>query len=1115
MKCPNCRRENPEDANFCNGCGNKLEHKCSICWRNNPSGSKFCNGCGKALVHPKTKPAVDYSQPQSYTPRHLAQKILTTRSAIEGERKLVTVLFADLADSTRLFEKIDPEQVHEIMDGCFKIMMDEIHLQEGTINQFRGDGVMALFGAPVAHEDHAQRACRAALSIQRILKRYSEKVDRDYGIEFKMRIGLNSGTVVVGAIGDDLRMDYTADGDTTNLASRIENLARPGTSLISVNTRRLVKDYFELKPLGKAHVKGKKEQQEIFELVRAGGAVTRIEAAAAKGLTRFVGRKNSMAALMDAYEKAKRSNGQVVGMIGEAGVGKSRLLLEFRKRLPKGEFGYLEGRCIHFGSGMPYLPILDILKSYFGITERESETVARKRVRKKIIDLDKKLPYILPPICELLSLKVQDETYLKLEPRVKREKLFEALRDLIVRGSQKRLLMITLEDLHWIDKATEAFLDYFISWLATTKVLLILLYRPEYTHPWAGKSYFNRIGVHQLSLKSSDELVRAILEGGEKTPELIELILNRTAGNPLFMEELAHSLLENGSIVKKNNRYVLCRAPEDLRVPDTIQGIIAARIDRLEENLKRIMQVASVIGREFAFRLLQAISGMREDLKHQLLNLQSLELIYEKRLFPELEFIFKHALVQEVAYNTLLSTRRKEIHQRIGKAIEELYSRNLEEFYEVLAFHYGRSNEQEKTLQYLDLANRKTEKLYALQDAMGYFEAAMALLDTLKDNASHRFLRISMLVRNVFVFQLLDKFHNYYALLQKFEPVAVALNNPELLGGFYTRRALCEWYFGYVNVSHETAKKAVHLSEACGNAFDAGYAYGISQWILYHKSNYAAVLQLKEKVIRSFEKSFSLRGYVWSICAVSMAYSHLGQWDKAVQEGEIALKLADEYSDASLSSIANWVISQAYCLKGDLGRAIEIAGLAVSKASNPFDRLLARNILAWAFCRAGKQEKHLDYIAQTVEEYRKAGAETLVATFGARLGECYFLNHEYKFAKQQIEITLKVSEKTGMKYYAAWCHYLLGEISLKTDPAQEKTPSAGTCFENAIFICRKIKAENNLAMAYAGMGRYYKLQGNVALARDYLGRALKIFLRLGTLLEPDKVKEELGRLPEG
>ena len=391
MKCPKCQFENPEEMQFCVKCGNKLEINCPECGFGNSPTFQYCGKCGHDLSQPAETPAIDFSQPQSYTPKFLADKILNNRNAIEGERKLVTVLFADVANYTSIAEKLDPEDIHQIMDGCFKILMNEIHKYEGTINQFTGDGVMALFGAPVAHEDHAQRACHAALSIHKDLEDYEEKIKKDFGAEFKMRIGLNSGPVIVGSIGDDLRMDYTAVGDTSNLASRIENMARPGTSLVSSHTHKLARDYFEFEALGKMEVKGKKEPQEIFELIKTGEVETRIEAAAAKGLTRFVGRKNSMAALMDAYDKARSGSGQVVGVVGDAGVGKSRLLLEFKNRLPMGEFTYFEGRCLHFGSAMAYLPILDILRSYLGIKEGDQEFLIKKNMEEKILQLDEKL----------------------------------------------------------------------------------------------------------------------------------------------------------------------------------------------------------------------------------------------------------------------------------------------------------------------------------------------------------------------------------------------------------------------------------------------------------------------------------------------------------------------------------------------------------------------------------------------------------------------------------------------------------------------------------------------------------------------------------------------------
>jgi class 3 adenylate cyclase len=404
MQCPECQFENREEAKFCSECGYKFEIICPKCRHKIRSRSKFCDECGYDLRRPKEAPSIDYSEPQSYTPKFLAEKILTTKASLEGERKLVTVLFADVTNYTSMAENLDPEDVHQIMDGCFKILMDEIHHYEGTINQFTGDGVMALFGAPLAHEDHAQRACFASLSIQNALQNYNKEINADYGVDFKMRIGLNSGTVVVASIGDDLRMDYTAVGDTKNLAARIESMAKPGAIYVSGNTQRLARDFFEFKSLGKVEIKGKKDPQEAFELLKIGEVETRIGASVAKGLTRFVGRKNSMAALMEAFDKVKAGSGQVVGVVGEAGVGKSRLLFEMRTRLPPAEYSYLEGRCLHFGGSMVYLPILNILRSYFDIKDGDREFIIKKKMQDKILDLDKTLKGVLAPLQELLSL---------------------------------------------------------------------------------------------------------------------------------------------------------------------------------------------------------------------------------------------------------------------------------------------------------------------------------------------------------------------------------------------------------------------------------------------------------------------------------------------------------------------------------------------------------------------------------------------------------------------------------------------------------------------------------------------------------------------------------------
>jgi class 3 adenylate cyclase/tetratricopeptide (TPR) repeat protein len=1105
MECSKCQFENPEEMQFCVKCGNKLEINCPECGFSNSPAFQFCGKCGHDLSQSAETPAIDFSQPQSYTPKFLADKILNNRSAIEGERKLVTVLFADVADYTSMAEKFDPEEVHQIMDGCFKILMAEIHSYEGTINQFTGDGVMALFGAPVAHEDHAQRACYAALSIQKAIGEYGEKLKEDSGVDFIMRIGLNSGPVIVGSIGDDLRMDYTAVGDTTNLASRMEGRAKPGTILGTDHTHKLARDFFEFEPLGTVEVKGKEEPVEAFELKKPSEVETRIEAAAAKGLTKFAGRKNSMAALMEAYDKAKSGSGQVVGVVGEAGVGKSRLLIELRNELANEENIYLEGRCLHYGGSMAYLPIHDILKSYFEIKEEDQEDLIKKKLAEKVLHFDERLKSALPPFQDLLSVKVADDTYLQLEPAAKKIRTFEAIRNLLVCESENKPLVFVVEDLHWIDTMTEEFLNYLIDWLAGTHILLILLYRPEYTHQWGSKSFYSKIGVDQLTTQSSAQLVQNILEGGDVVPELKELILNRAGGNPLFVEELTHSLLENGSIQRQDHQYVLTKEAADIQVPATIQGIIAARMDRIEDSLKRIMQVASVIGREFAYRILQTIMGMQEELKSSLINLQGLELIYEKSLFPELEYIFKHALTQEVAYNSLLQKRKKEIHEKIGNAIEELYPDRLEEYYELLAYHYTKSDNKQKAVAYLDLANQKAARLNAMEEAKAYFEQAMKLLDTLPETKENRERRITLLANQWMVYELLLQLPEYYDHLTRYEPIALGLEDQGLLGAFYVGVGLCEWWLGNYDKAIQIETKAAKMCEASGRIADAAFAYNMFQWCYLPKGDYEQVITYKEEVLRLMKQQFNLRWYVWSFLSTSWAYGESGRWDKALENGKEALKKAEAYADNSLICMVGWVIAYIHLLKGDLNQALKYAELAVQKAPTPADRVWAKAALGCVWVQAGELHRGLEALSNAVSVSKAGRGRWTEVAYGVFLGYGYFLSGEYEKANKTLKEKLELAEDSGMKFHIGVAHSYLGQVALKTDPTR-----AAYHFEQSIASFQKIN--------YAPSSIEF-LHGIVMLTRGNLRQGVKIvedlsevFLGNGSIWDYVTVEYMLGNI---
>jgi len=727
MKCPKCQFENREGAKFCKECGAKLELACPKCDAPITPDGKFCDECGYDLSKPTIAPPVHYSEPQSYTPRFLADKILTTRSSIEGERKLVTVLFADVANYTSISEKIDPEAVHQMMDGCFKILMDEIHRYEGTINQFTGDGVMALFGAPLAHEDHAQRACTAALSIQKAMGGYCEKLKKKTGIEFSMRIGLNSGPVIVGSIGDDLRMDYTAVGDTTNLAARIQQNANPAEVWVSQETRNIIRDYFQDKPVGEIQLKGKSRPQPTYCVIaERPGVRTRFEAVLMRGVTEFVGRGPEMQALQAAFKKAKNGDARIVDVVGEAGVGKSRLVYEFRETLGNA-VTFLSGICIHYGRNISFLPVIDVVKGAFGITEGMTEEDVSRHIEEKATD---SLASMIPFYRNLLSLRVDDSILDLLDSEGRKFGTFEAVKDLLFKISEKKPLVLFLDDVHWMDKISEELFTYFSRSFVKSSILMIANYRPEGAPTWAQGAHYQRLGLETLSSNSSIRLMRNILGGVALNPDLEKKLIEKASGNPFFVEETIRELLDRGELVKKGDTFTSVQPIDKLEIPRTIQGVLAARMDRLSEDLKKTIQVASVIGRDFAFRLLKNTMELGDELRAHLTNLVGLEILYEKVLYPELEYIFKHALTQEVAYESLLKQRRTELHGRIAQAIEEIYAHQLEVHYELLAYHYQRSGNEKKAIDYLILAGEKSNQHSAAQTACDFLEKALVAAET-------------------------------------------------------------------------------------------------------------------------------------------------------------------------------------------------------------------------------------------------------------------------------------------------------------------------------------------------------------------------------------------------
>ncbi|HEU4371597.1 MAG TPA: adenylate/guanylate cyclase domain-containing protein [Methylomirabilota bacterium] len=726
MKCPRCRHENEAGAKFCEECAAPLARACTKCGRQLSPTAKFCPECAHPTGLPTTPlPAQRFGSPEAYTPKHLAERILASKSSVEGERKLVTVLFCDIVESTALAARLGAEAMHELLDRALRLMAEAVHRYEGTVNQFLGDGLMALFGAPVALEDHALRAVEAALAIQETIGGLSEELRRTQEVEMRLRLGLNTGLVVVGRIGDDLRMDYTAVGETTNLAARMQARAEPGSILVTEATHRIVVGHVRSEAGGRVDVKGLTEPVVTHRIVGRRRR-TRLEVSAERGLSALVGRERELAVLRERFDRAREGRGQAVGIVGEPGVGKSRLLYEFHRTLVGERVTFLAGHCLAYGRSTPYLPLLEILRANFQVEEGDNPLQTDEKLRRGLRALDRGLEGILPHLRELL-LHGPEEALKALDAKAKRQQTFEAIRTLTVAGSERAPIVLVVEDLHWIDHTSEAYLKFLVESLGGLRVLLVTTHRPGHAVGWADKTYYTQLPLDLLDPVGTETLMGGLLGVRQLPDGLVRLVHEKAEGNPLFVEEITHAMLERGALVQERGglRWAGAVAVE---FPETAQDIIRARIDRLDEPVKRTAQVAAVIGREFGQRLLSEVVETASVVQECLDTLKHAELVQEKRFFPETEWLFKHAIIQDVAYQSILARRRRELHAAIGRAIEALHADQLVEHFETLAHHFSEGGVPDKAVEYLVKAGDKAAAAFANQEARALYERALALV---------------------------------------------------------------------------------------------------------------------------------------------------------------------------------------------------------------------------------------------------------------------------------------------------------------------------------------------------------------------------------------------------
>jgi class 3 adenylate cyclase/tetratricopeptide (TPR) repeat protein len=1105
MQCARCQHENPSESNFCLGCGTRLGLQCASCGNELPAGSRFCNKCGHA-VSARDDSERRFASPDVYTPKHLAEKILTSKSALEGERKQVTVLFADMKGSMELLADRDPEEARKLLDPVLERMMEAVHRYDGTVNQVMGDGVMALFGAPVAHEDHGVRACYAALDMQGAIRRYADEVWRTDGVMVKIRVGLNSGEVVVGAIGSDLRVNYTAVGQTTHLAARMEQLATPGTVLLTTDTLRLAEGYVTVKPLGPVPVKGLEAPMEVFELTGVGPLRSRLHAAAARGLTQFVGREGELEQLREALARAAAGHGQVVAIVGEPGVGKSRLVWEVTHSYRIHGWLVLQAGSFSYGKATSYLPVIDLLKGYFAIEDRDGPRTVQEKVTGKLLTLDRALETSLPALLSLLDTPTDDPQWAALDPRQRRRRTLDAVKRLLLRESQVQPLLVVFEDLHWIDSETQALLDALVESLPADRMFLLVNYRPEYQPPWGSRTSYAQLRLDALAPAHAEALLGALLGADADLEPLKHTLIVRTEGNPFFLEESVRTLVETGALAGERGAYRLARPLPGIQVPATVQAVLASRIDRLRQEDKTLLQTASVIGKDVPLALLRAIAGPTTgDLDASIGRLQGAEFLYEASFFPDLEYTFKHALTHDVAYGSLLHDRRRHLHGQIVAAIERLYPDRLGEHIGRLGHHAFRAERWETAAAYLRQAGHKALSRSAFREALVAYEDALVAIQHLPETRERLEQDIDLRLDLRGPLQALVRMDRILEHDRAGETGAQALGDERRLGRISSGLANTLWVMGDHAAAITAAMRALDIGQRLddvGTQATAALRLGAIHFTIgeYEKSIGYSRRAVELTAGDRQRERFGLTA-IASVLArywLGRALAEVGEFSEGLAVAQAGLETALSTDNVASLPPAHAAVGFVHLRRGawaealaPLTRAAEIA--QVTEILN-FESSSV-GLLGLRDARAGDRPAGVARLERAVSLAEERGERFSLALFKGWLGEAQLAVGDLERARDSGQASLEMARVQRQRGAEAWAWRLLGEVAAATTPSG--APEAESAYLEALSRAMELGMRPLIAHCHLGLGKLYRRAGDDAKAREYLTTAKAMYREMG------------------
>jgi class 3 adenylate cyclase/tetratricopeptide (TPR) repeat protein len=1028
MICTRCNADNRPTAAFCRDCGAILGGACPVCGAKCAPENRFCDMCGAPLagVPSLAGAPARFGPRRGYTPNHLTDRILTSRSAMQGERKQITVLFADIKSSMELLMDRDPEDARRLLDPVIELMMEAVHAYEGIVNQVLGDGIMALFGAPLALEDHALRAGYAALRMLDHIARHGDEVQRRHGIPLQIRVGLNSGDVLVRSIGSDLDMDYTAIGQTTNLAARLEKLAKPGTALCAAATIRLAEGFFETRTLGAVPIRGMSEPVEVFELTGVTPARLRFHAAAARGLTRFVGRREEYEAVVATLLRAQQGHGQLAALVGEPGVGKSRLVWEVTRSPELAGWRVLEASALSYATGTPYLPLRRLLQVYFQVDDRDDATTIREKVTDRLVALDPRFAEYAAPLLALLDIPVQDAHWAELDPPQRRVQIGEAVRRLLLRESQEQPLLVVLEDLHWVDRETEAFLDTLVEKLATARIGMLVNCRPEYQLPWGSKTSFTQLRLGPLDSAGAQELLGVLLGPDLALGPLAEAVAKQTGGNPYFLEESVRTLAQAGVLAGEPGHYRLVKPLDRVEVSPTVQSVVAARVDGLAAEDKRLLQAASVIGPTVPIDLLRMVSDdTPEALMASVMRLREAGFLCESRLYPEMEYAFAHVISCDVAYGSLLQGQRRALHARIVAAMEKHYAERLPEHAERLARHAIQGELWNQAAAHSHAAAVKAAARSAYRDAVAHLEEALASLARLPetpDRLAHAIdLRLALRSSLFPLGQIARDLDN----LKEAEALALRLGDRRRLGWILAYMIRDFSILGMPDQSIERGQRALALVPEVGDLELEMLINGYLGSVCFARGDYRRAVDLLSKGVEVLKDGLELRRFglpgpasvffrLWLISSLT----RLGRFDEAEAQSQEGLRVARQAEQPLVLMVAHYAAGFHLAHGPDLARAIAELERSLDLCRTwklPAWYPNIASILGYAYAHSGRFEEGEALMRQAIEASRASGSMVNHASEVTRLAEALLLagrvDEAGALAEEAVELARKHQER--------------------------------------------------------------------------------------------------------